>query len=81
MDLLRFIPRRILDREESRLGESVDWARYVLDEVIPRVQQALYDAPQDPVLSQYYQATYEARETTLRQLGRSLPVVVRLTGY
>ena len=52
-----------------------------LDEVIPRVQQALYDAPQDPVLSQYYQATYEARETTLRQLGRALPMGVRLTGY
>jgi hypothetical protein len=52
-----------------------------LDEVIPRVQQALYDAPQDPVLSQYYEATYQARETTIRQLGRSLPVGVRLTGY
>ena len=52
-----------------------------LDEVIPRVQKALYDAPQDPVLSQYYQASYEARETTLRQLGRSLPTGVRLTGY
>ena len=52
-----------------------------LDEVIPTVQKALEDAPQDPVLSQYYQATYEARESTLRQLGRTLPVGVRLTGY
>jgi hypothetical protein len=52
-----------------------------LDEVFPRVQKALYDAPQDPVLSQYYQATYEARETTLRQLGRALPPGVQVTGY
>jgi hypothetical protein len=52
-----------------------------LDEVIPRVERALYDAPQDPVLSQYYEATYQARETTIRQLGRALPAGVRLTGY
>ena len=30
---------------------------------------------------QYYQNTYDARETTLRQLGRALPVGVRISGY
>jgi hypothetical protein len=52
-----------------------------LDELIPRVREALSDAPQDPVLNQYYQTTYDARETTLRQLGRTLPVGVRISGY
>lgn len=52
-----------------------------LDEVIPRVREALADAPQDPVLGQYYLTTQEARETTVRQLGRTLPTGVRLTGY
>jgi hypothetical protein len=52
-----------------------------LDEVMPKVREALYEAPQDPVLNQYYLTTYEARESTLRQLGRALPVGVRLNGY
>jgi hypothetical protein len=34
----------------------------------------LFEAPQDPVLNQYYLAAYTAREATLRQLGESLPV-------
>jgi hypothetical protein len=52
-----------------------------LDEVMPRVAEALADAPLDPVLNQYYNTTYDARETTLRQLGRTLPAGTRLSGY
>lgn len=52
-----------------------------LDEVMPKVRQALYEAPQDPMLNQYYLTTYEARESTLRQLARALPVGVRLNGF
>ncbi len=52
-----------------------------LDEVMPKVREALYDAPQDPVLTQYYLTTADVRESTLRQLGRALPVGMRLNGY
>jgi hypothetical protein len=52
-----------------------------LDEVMPKVREALYEAPQDPMLNQYYLTTYEARESTLRQLGKTLPVNVRLNAY
>ena len=52
-----------------------------LDEVMPHVRQALNAAPQDPVLNDYYLATYDARESTLRQLGRALPVGEKLNGY
>lgn len=52
-----------------------------LDEVMPKVREALYEAPQDPVLNQYYMTTADVRESTLRQLGRALPVGVSLNGY
>jgi hypothetical protein len=52
-----------------------------LDEVIPKLGEALREAPQDPVLNQYYLSTADVRESTLRQLGRSLPVGVRLNSY
>jgi hypothetical protein len=52
-----------------------------LDEVMPKVREALYEAPQDPMLNQYYLTTYEARESTLRQLARALPVGMRLNGF
>jgi hypothetical protein len=52
-----------------------------LDEVMPRVREALSVAPADPVLNQVYLTTYDVRESTLRQLGRTLPVGARVTGY
>ncbi|MDF1506520.1 hypothetical protein, partial [Roseisolibacter sp. H3M3-2] len=52
-----------------------------LDEVMPRVREALSVAPADPVLNQVYLTTYDVRESTLRQLGRTLPVGARVNGY
>jgi hypothetical protein len=52
-----------------------------LDEMMPTLRAALYEAPQDPVLNQYYLAAYDTRETTLRQLGRALPTGVTLNRY
>jgi hypothetical protein len=52
-----------------------------LDEVLPKFREALYEAPQDPVLNQYYLTAADVRASTLRQLGRALPVGVRLNGY
>jgi hypothetical protein len=52
-----------------------------LDDVMPRVREALNEAPQDPVLNQVYLSAYDVRESTLRQLGRALPVGARVNGY
>jgi hypothetical protein len=52
-----------------------------LDEMMPTLRAALYQAPQDPVLNQYYLAAYDTRETTLRQLGGALPTGVTLNRY
>ncbi|GLC26755.1 hypothetical protein [Roseisolibacter agri] len=52
-----------------------------LDDMMPRVREALNEAPQDPVLNQVYLTTYDVRESTLRQLGRTLPVGARVNGY
>jgi hypothetical protein len=52
-----------------------------LDEVLPKLGEALHEAPQDPVINQYYLTASDVRESTLRQLGRALPVGVRLNGY
>ena len=52
-----------------------------LDDMMPRVREALNEAPEDPVLNQVYLSTYDVRESTLRQLGRTLPVGARVNGY
>ncbi len=45
-----------------------------LEQMMTASRAGLYEAPQDPLLNQYYLAAYTAREATLRQLGASLPV-------
>jgi hypothetical protein len=45
-----------------------------LDEMTTASLGALKDAPHDPLLNQYFLAATAAREATLQQLGRSLPV-------
>lgn len=44
-----------------------------LDEMAAASRTALYRAPQDPLLNQYYLAFQTAREQTLQQLAVSLP--------
>lgn len=46
----------------------------VLDQGLAATRRALYTAPQDPVLNQYYMTTLGARDYTLRQLGEVVPV-------
>jgi hypothetical protein len=43
-----------------------------LDGVMSEIRGALKEAPEDPVINQYYLATVGAREATLRQLGTTL---------
>ena len=53
-----------------------------LDNVMAEIRGALKEAPQDPVINQYYLQTVGAREATLRQLGTTLrPAGVRLNRF
>lgn len=52
-----------------------------LDQIAATSRAALYRAPHDPVLNQYYLSTVGAREATLRQLDRALPVGSRISRY
>lgn len=52
-----------------------------LDEIAAAARSALYRAPQDPMLNQYYLTTLGAREATLRQIGASAPDVRTLERY
>jgi hypothetical protein len=52
-----------------------------LDEIAATTRAALYRAPQDPMLNQYYLTTLGAREATLREIGAALPDSRRLERY
>ena len=52
-----------------------------LDEMAAASRTALYRAPQDPLLNQYYLAFQTAREQTLLQLAASLPNTRQLGRY
>jgi hypothetical protein len=53
----------------------------VMDEVAALTRAALYEAPHDPVLNQYYLASIGAREATLQQLGNALPAGVQINRF
>jgi hypothetical protein len=52
-----------------------------LDGILAATRAALYQAPQDPVLNQYYQGTLSARQATLVQLRGVTPVAARKGSY
>jgi hypothetical protein len=52
-----------------------------LDDILAATRAALYQAPQDPVLNQYYQGTLSARQATLVQLRGVTPVAARNGSY
>lgn len=52
-----------------------------LDEIAAATRSALYRAPQDPMLNQYYLTTLGAREATLRQIGAVAPDTRKLERY
>jgi hypothetical protein len=61
------------DSYEARLA--------ALDEIAATTRAALYRAPQDPLLNQYYLTTLGAREATLREIGAAMPTSRRLERY
>ncbi len=52
-----------------------------LDNIVASTRTALYQAPQDPVLNQYYLSAVAAREATLRQYKVALPASQKLERY
>jgi len=52
-----------------------------LDQVYKTMQEALSDAPHDPVVNDFYLNSFEQREATLRQLNTVLPQNVRLNSF
>lgn len=52
-----------------------------LDNIVASTRTALYQAPQDPVLNQYYLSAVAAREATLRQYKAALPARQALERY
>lgn len=52
-----------------------------LDEMASASRKALYAAPHDPVINQYYLAAQGAREATVKQLGTSLPSGMKLVKW
>ena len=61
--------------------ESYQTRLAALDEIAAAARAALYRAPQDPMLNQYYLTTLGAREATLRQIGATMPATSRLGRY
>jgi hypothetical protein len=52
-----------------------------LDNIVASTRAALYQAPQDPVLNQYYLSALAAREATLKQYQAALPAKQALERY
>jgi hypothetical protein len=52
-----------------------------LDRVSRTMREALYDAPYDPVINDFYLNSFGQREATLRQLNAVLPQGVRMNGF
>lgn len=49
-----------------------------LDLASETFEQALTDAPEDPILNQYFMATMSAREVAIRRLGTTMPASMRV---
>jgi len=52
-----------------------------LDQIAAATRAALYQAPQDPVLNQYYLGTLSEREATLTQLRQAMPATSKFRSY
>ena len=52
-----------------------------LEQLMRATRRALDNAPEDPVINQYYLATLGAREATVQQLGAVQPAGLRLKGF
>lgn len=68
---------RFVGMNQERYRARLD----ALDEIAATTRAALYRAPQDPMLNQYYLTTLGAREATLREIGATMPDTRRMERY
>lgn len=68
---------RFVGMNQERYRARLD----ALDEIAATTRAALYRAPQDPMLNQYYLTTLGAREATLREIGATMPETRRMERY
>jgi hypothetical protein len=73
--------RDTLSRFVGMNQDSYEARLAALDDIAATTRAALYRAPQDPLLNQYYLTTLGAREATLREIGAALPTSRRLGRY
>ncbi len=73
--------RDTLSRFVGMNQDSYEARLAALDEIAATTRAALYRAPQDPLLNQYYLTTLGAREATLREIGAAMPTTRRLERY
>lgn len=73
--------RDTLSRFVGMNQDSYEARLAALDEIAATTRAALYRAPQDPMLNQYYLTTLGAREATLREIGAAMPQSRRLERY
>lgn len=73
--------RDTLSRFVGMNQDSYEARLAALDEIAATTRAALYRAPQDPMLNQYYLTTLGAREATLREIGATMPQSRRLERY
>jgi hypothetical protein len=67
----------LMESDSNSLNESPDGYRTrlaALSAVEQTTRAALADAPNDPVLNEWYISSLGARQATLRQLGQALPI-------
>ena len=71
------------DSEAPHVGDPATYRDRLtgLDDLTAASLNALKDAPQDPLLNQYFLSVAAAREATLQQLGNALPVGATLTSF
>ncbi len=73
--------RDTLSRFVGMNQDSYEARLAALDDIAATTRAALYRAPQDPLLNQYYLTTLGAREATLREIGAAMPTSRRLERY
>jgi len=75
----------LAEREQvpaSEVGTRAYRARLTAtDGMVAVARAALYEAPADPYVNQYYLSSLSAREAAMRQMGRAVPPGAQLISY
>jgi hypothetical protein len=64
---------------DTQQAMRLRWA--ALEQVREAIGEALYQAPYDPVINDYYLTTLAQQEATLRQINTALPMGMRMNSF